>query len=53
MQPLAQHRFDCGFPAGVDAQLLPELGGAAEAVALEPFAQRRVVLHFRLDLAQR
>src|SRR5581483_3703223 len=36
-----------------NAQLLPELRGAAQAVALEPLAQRRVVLRIRLDLPQR
>ena len=52
MQALAQYCFDCRFPARVDAQRLPELRRAGEPVALEPFAQRRIVLRVCLDLPQ-
>ena len=52
MQALAQHRFHRGFPAVVDAQLLPQPRGLGEAVALEPVVQRRIVLGRDLDLAQ-
>src|SRR5204863_5174740 len=41
-----------GFPARVYAQFLPELRGSAKLMALEPFAQRRIVLRIRLDLSQ-
>ncbi len=53
VEPLAQHSFDGRFPARVDPQLLPQLRSVAEAVALEPLAQRCVILRVGLDLAQR
>ena len=53
MQSLAQDCLDRGLPTGVDAQLVPELGCGCEAVPLQPFAQRGVVLGLGLDLAQR
>src|SRR5919197_6725142 len=53
MEPLAQHGLDRGFPTGVDAQLLPQLGSGCEPMALQPLAQRRVALRLSLDLAQR
>ena len=53
MQALAQHRLHRRLPAGVDAQLLPQPRARLQALALEPVAQRRVLVGSPgLDLAQ-
>jgi hypothetical protein len=36
VQAFAQHGFDGGFPARIDAQLLEKARQAAEGMALEP-----------------
>src|SRR5207237_5061894 len=53
VQPLAQYSLDGAFPAALDAQLLPQAHSGAQAMALQPFAQRQIVLALALDLAQR
>jgi len=52
VKTLPQHSFHCSFPARVDAQLLEEPRQPAERMAVEPVAQRRVVLGIGLNLAQ-
>ena len=45
-EPLAQHRFERGFPTGFDVQLLPQTRQAAQFVLFEP----RLDLAFGLDV---
>ena len=53
MDPLAQHRFHGRFPAGLDADVLPDaLGVLAQAVLLQPGAHLVLALHARLQLLQ-
>ncbi len=51
--PLAQHRLDRGFPAVVDAQLLPQVAQPCQPVMLEPGLDLSLALHPFLQLAQR
>ena len=53
MQPLAPHLLYRRFPAGIDAQLLPQARQRAQPMAVQPFAQRHIVFAVGLDLAQR
>ncbi|KGD44404.1 hypothetical protein DO72_5716 [Burkholderia pseudomallei] len=52
-EPLAQHRFERGFPAGLDVQLLPQTRQRAELVLVEPRLDLALRLHVFLQLLER
>ena len=51
-QPLAQHRLEGSFPAGLDMHLLPQWPPGVDAVAGKPGTELATFAHPRLQLAQ-